>query len=341
MKIFFFTTYFLPSIGGIQQLAAVLCREWTAMGHEVRLATLVPSDDDSMFPYAVIRRPGLSDFAGLLRWCDVHVQANVSLKYAFARLLTPGRMVYQHNGVYRQDDNTLSALDRIKRLLARYTPGIANSHYSAAQLGSKYTLLNAYDDAIFTSTTPWDARETELAFLGRLVSQKGCDVLLRAMGRLRSEGLTPGLTVIGDGEDRTMLEALAATEGLSDQIRFAGTLQGAALAAELNRHRLLVVPSRYEEPFGIVALEGLACGCMPIVSAKGGLVDAIGPHGVTFPNGDDAALARAIAACLAAPAETQARMASVEDHLRPFTAGAVARRYIEIFSEITAGDAPS
>jgi glycosyltransferase involved in cell wall biosynthesis len=59
----------------------------------------------------------------------------------------------------------------------------------------------------------------------------------------------------------------------------------------MNRHRILVVPSIWEEPFGIVALEGIASGCLAIGSEGGGLADAIGACGMTFPNGDSTALA--------------------------------------------------
>lgn len=333
MKIFFFSTVFAPRVGGIQKMAENLCREFVALGHDVRLATLTPGGEDRTFPYTVIRQPNLPTFMRLLRWCDVHVQANVSLKHLYGRALAPRRFIYRHGNAYQRDDGTLSLLDIAKRFVARTTPGIANSHYTARKLGCGHTVLNAYDDAVFVNKTSWEQRDADLAFLGRLVSQKGGDVLIRALGRLRREGLAPNLTMIGDGADRSMLEALAVKEGVANQVRFAGTLQGSALAGMLNRHRFLAVPSSYEEPFGIVALEGLACGCVPIVSERGGLVDAIGGHGFTFPNGDEVALAQVIATALHAPAAAHARLIGVEKHLQASTARAVAERYIEIFRD--------
>jgi glycosyltransferase involved in cell wall biosynthesis len=264
------------------------------------------------------------------------MQANVSLKYGSARLLCRRSFVYSHQNVYQRDDGTLGLRDRAKRFVARHTPGIANSRYTAGKLGCTHVVFNAYDNATFRDVMPWEARDRDLVFLGRLVSQKGCPTLLRALGRLRRQGLTPRLTVIGDGPDRQMLAALAAREGIGEQVRFEGTLQGPALAAALNRHRVLVVPSSYEEPFGIVALEGLACGCLPVVSARGGIVDAIGPHGFTFPNGDEGALADTLAAILADPDTAQARLAGKDAHLTAFTARTVATRYIGVFEELLA-----
>jgi glycosyltransferase involved in cell wall biosynthesis len=336
VKVFFFATVFAPSVGGIERIAELLCTEFAALGHEVRLATLTVGSDSSGWPFEVVRRPGARGFLALLRWCDIHIQANVSLRYLLPRLMRPRSFLYGHHNVYQRDDGTLGLRDRAKRFVARHTPGIANSRYTAGKLGCGHVVFNAYDDAIFRDVVNWSARDRDLAFLGRLVSQKGCPTLLGALGRLQRQGLSPNLTVIGDGPDRAMLAALAEREGVAEQVRFEGILQGPALAAALNGHRILVVPSNCEETFGIVALEGLACGCLPVVSARGGIVDAIGPHGFTFPNGDEGALADTLAAILADPDTARARLASKDAHLAAFSARAVATRYIGVFEELLA-----
>jgi len=215
------------------------------------------------------------------------------------------------------------------------THGIANSHYTARRTGARHVVLNAYDEIVFREVRPWKEREKELVFLGRLVSQKGCDILLKAMGRLNKRGLTPQLTIIGDGPERNNLESLSESLGLSHQVSFAGQAQGENLAAILNEHQMIVVPSSYEEAFGIVALEGMACGCVPIVSERGGLVDAIAGHGFAFPNGDDEALAEVLARALEAPEEAWARLEGVERQLKRCTARNVAKQYIKIFREKT------
>lgn len=334
MRIFFFTTVFAPSVGGVERMTEMLCGEFTALGHEVLLATLTPGE--SNFPYPVIRRPRLLDFLRLLRWCDIHVQANVSLKYAWAGILAPRRLVYQHHCAYRRDDGTLSVLGRAKVTLATLSHGISNSEYTADRIGCDEAILNSYEDAVFRVSRPWFERASDFVFLGRLVSQKGCDTLIRALARLRGQGLTPSLTIIGDGPDRPMLDALSKREGLVGQVRFAGVLKGHSLAEVLNQHRVIIVPSRCEEPFGIVALEGLACGCVPVVSARGGLVDAISGHGFTFPNGDDAALADTLAGILADPAAAHARLAGADAHLSRCTSQAVAMRYLDVFEGVLA-----
>ncbi|MCJ2544005.1 glycosyltransferase family 4 protein [Thermostichus vulcanus] len=331
MKIFFFTTVFAPSIGGIERMAEMLCAEFVAMGHEVQLATLTPGN--GRFPYPVIRRPKFTQFLSLLHWCDIHIQANVSLKYAWPLLVVPKKVVYRYANAYQRDDGSRSLIDFAKVALAARACGIANSHYTAARTGATHVVLNAYDDSTFRITTPWQERKRDLVFLGRLVSQKGCDTLLQALAHLRGQGLFPTLTVIGDGPDRPMLETMSAELNLDRQIHFTGTMQGQPLADLLNCHRFMVVPSRYEEPFGIVALEGLACGCVPIVSERGGLVDAISGHGFTFPNGDPIALAKVLTECLHRPEEAQQRLVGAESHLARCRARSVAEQYINIFRQ--------
>jgi glycosyltransferase involved in cell wall biosynthesis len=173
---------------------------------------------------------------------------------------------------------------------------------------------NAYRDDVFFPD-PATPRDRELLFVGRLVSDKGADLLLRAMARLADATLFPGLTVVGDGPERQPLARLAAELGIAERVRFAGMLRDGELAEAYRHHLLLVVPSRYEEPFGVVALEGIACGCAVVGSAGGGLPRAIGPCGLTFPNGDVIGLAAAIRRLLERPAEIERLLASAPGHL--------------------------
>jgi glycosyltransferase involved in cell wall biosynthesis len=221
----------------------------------------------------------------------------------------------------------------LKRLILRFGRNIAISEAIARHIGAKSVQIgNPYDQETFR-VLPDSRRDLALVFLGRLVSDKGADVLLRALGRLRKMGLAPPLTIIGNGPEEAALRALAAELGLETQVNFADALTGEPLAAMLNRHKILVVPSRWQEPFGIVALEGVACGCVVIGSEQGGLPSAIGPCGSTVPNGDDAALADAIGRLLGdEPLQAEYRAAAA-GHLARHTAPAVAAAYLEVFAQ--------
>jgi glycosyltransferase involved in cell wall biosynthesis len=91
------------------------------------------------------------------------------------------------------------------------------------------------------------------------------------------------------------------------------------------------MPSRYREPYGIVALEAAACGCVVVGSGEGGLAEAIGPCGLTFQNGDVAGLAAALKRALDDAALRERCRAAAPAHLADRTAGAMLARYERVF----------
>jgi glycosyltransferase involved in cell wall biosynthesis len=99
----------------------------------------------------------------------------------------------------------------------------------------------------------------------------------------------------------------------------------------LNRHRILVAPSRYQEPFGLVALEGVACGCVAVGSSGADLPEAIGhPCGLTFPNGDVEAMTGCLERALLDPDLRAELRAQAADHLRRHRPEVVAKEYLDV-----------
>jgi glycosyltransferase involved in cell wall biosynthesis len=170
-----------------------------------------------------------------------------------------------------------------------------------------------------------------LIFAGRLVSDKGADDALRALAILHTRGLRPTLSIVGEGPERPFLHGLARQLGIEGQVIFHGAKKPAELATLFNGHKIIVVPSRWEEPFGIVALEGIACGCVAVASRGGGLPEAVGPCGVTFPNGDSRALAGCLQSLILDPTGLKPYRSFAQAHLANFTPSVVARRYIGEF----------
>jgi glycosyltransferase involved in cell wall biosynthesis len=191
---------------------------------------------------------------------------------------------------------------------------------------------NPYRDQLFRQLPGID-RTGELIFVGRLVSDKGIDILLEAMALLAHEGLVPSLTVVGDGPERPRLEEQARRLDILEQITFLGTRTSEELVELLNRHRILVVPSRYNEPFGIVALEGIACGCVVVGSSGGGLKEAIGPCGRTFRNGDTADLTRVLGDLLRHPEHDSDYRRQAQEHLALHRTERVIATYSQVLTE--------
>jgi glycogen(starch) synthase len=328
MRILIHAYAFLPLLGGIETSTETLARGFVDLGHEVRVATPTLNSAPDDFPFAVYRRPSAATLLRLVNWAEVVLHNNISLRAAWPLLICPRRWVVAHQTGLRRIGGGLSLADRAKRMALRFATSIAISDAVAADLpGVAAVIPNPYRDHLFRNMHP-APRPYDLAFLGRLVSDKGCALLLDAMARLARDDLRPRLLVIGDGPEAPALRAQATSLGLDPQIEFAGPLVGEALVRRLNEARILVVPSLWAEPFGIVALEGIACGLAVVGSSGGGLPQAIGPCGLTFPNGNAEALAARLAELLRAPGRIAELLAGAPAHLLRHGSHAAAKAYL-------------
>ncbi|MFN8073956.1 MAG: glycosyltransferase [Kineosporiaceae bacterium] len=172
-------------------------------------------------------------------------------------------------------------------------------------------------------------RSVVIGGLGRLVHQKGFDVLLRALPAVLAVHDVE-VVIAGEGELRAELEAAAA--GLP--VRLPGAVKGArAVADHLRGLDLFVMPSRYE---GLpnALLEAQACGVPAVACAGAGIAEAVGPDVPLVPVEDPAALAAALIAAIddlqAASPRTPPPVQSFRDvaaaHLAVFESAVVRRR---------------
>ena len=299
----------------------------------VKLVSQTPSADSKFFPFEIIRQPQPQQLLNLTRWCDVYFQPSISLKGIWPLLISPKPWVVSHNNWYTRSDGSLGWQDYLKHFLIRFATGISVSQAIADRISVPSTVIpNPYREDIFYEM-PEIARDRELVFLGRLVSDKGVDSLLKALAAIKRRGLTPKLTIIGSGPEEVKLRQQVKQLDIIDQVEFVGMKVEQELARLLNAHQILVVPSRWQEPFGIVALEGIACGCVVIGSEGGGLKDAIGPCGVTFPNGDVKVLAQTLFNLLIEPNKLSIYKAKAASHLSRHQQVEIAKAYLQVFEE--------
>lgn len=337
MKIVHYSPAFLPQIGGLELNVANIAAQIHSAGHEVTVITRTRSPEPDAFPFHVVRCPSAREFLHWVRWCDVFFQANVSLRGLWPLLLVRRPWVVSHHSWYCRTDGRIAWQDHLKRWLLRFAAAsIAVSQAVADDLAVRSVVIpNPYRDGLFR-LLPGIERTGDLLFVGRLVSDKGVDLLLDALGILDAEGLTPRLIVVGEGPERPLLAERARRLGIAERIDFLGPRTGEELVEILNRHRILVVPSRYNEPFGIVALEGIACGCVVVGSEGGGLPEAIGPCGLTFRNGDTADLARVLAPLLRDPGAGRDLLAGAPGHLAAHSGARIGREYVRVLEEVVA-----
>jgi glycogen(starch) synthase len=334
VKILIYSTVFYPSFGGIETVVSILANEFLKQGHEVKLVTQIPATNSNLFPFEVIRKPSWQQLIELTKWCNIYFQACVSLKGLWPLLIIRRPWVVTHQTWYCRVDGRLGLQDYLKQFLANFATNIPASFALAEHLKKPSTVIpNPYREDIFYEM-PEIPRNQELIFLGRLVSDKGADLLLEALGNLKKQGLTPVLTIIGSGPEEPQLRQQVRQLDLVKQVNFVGAKVEKELTQLLNAHQILLIPSRWQEPFGIVALEGIACGCVVIGSEGGGLKEAIGPCGMTFPNGDVEALTKIILYLLTSPDKMSAYREKAELHLSHHKQATVAAAYLQVMEKI-------
>jgi glycosyltransferase involved in cell wall biosynthesis len=155
---------------------------------------------------------------------------------------------------------------------------------------------------------------------------KGVDVAIRALTHLPKDST---LTICGDGNERSQLETLAETLGVRERTTFCGWVNHEQLAAIARNASVQLVPSRYE-PFGIVALEGIASGCSIVASNTGGLPEAVGPCGILVEQDDPRALAAGVREAIQNRSKL---LAEREQHLSSFHIDKIAKQYLSVFRD--------
>ena len=151
---------------------------------------------------------------------------------------------------------------------------------------------------------PLPFEEPVLLCLGRVVEDKGFDVAVDAFARLADRFPAARLVIAGDGPARPALEQQAATLGIAQRVQFTGWIAPEQTPAIINTATLVLMPSRWREAFGKVALEA-AQMARPVVAARvGGLPEIVvhGQTGMLFEREDSRSLAQAVAFLLDRPA---------------------------------------
>jgi glycosyltransferase involved in cell wall biosynthesis len=148
-------------------------------------------------------------------------------------------------------------------------------------------------------------------YVGRFDRRKGIETLVRAIAKSRWQGngdlrlmiaggYRPGQS---DGMECDRIKAIVQELGLNEIVTFPGRLTDAELPSYYAAANVCVVPSHYE-PFGLVAIEAMACGTPVVASKVGGLQFTVVPEvtGLLVPPQDEAAFAQAIDRILSNPA---------------------------------------
>jgi glycogen(starch) synthase len=330
LNVLIYSRVFWPSIGGLETMMEILAEEFTAAGHQVKIATQVASEVERSHDYEVVRLPTLRSCVKLLRWSDVCLCANVSLRGLVPMMIAGTPFVISHHGTYSSPGGFSGIVTEVKKNVTRFSKNICVSQAVQGCIpGRSIVIPNTYRTEIFKDYDDV-IRDLDIVFVGRLVSEKGVPDLIDALAQLSRVGLRPRLSIVGDGPERSAIISRVEALGLGPQVTFTGTKRGSELARFAARHRVMAVPSRCAEGFGLVALEGIACGCVVVGTSLGGLPEAIGPCGVTVPNTDTAAMALALRALLEDDNLRAGYRSRAPIHLARHSRANVARSYLQV-----------
>ncbi|MDR6537502.1 glycosyltransferase family 4 protein [Variovorax soli] len=369
MKVLLYSHVFHPSVGGVETVSRALVEGFVARGVDCKVVTQTAAKEAEAFPFEVIRQPSGRRVRELLRWADVVLFNGASLALQPWVLLSRKPFVWVHVGYQaacidgagwvdgkpsplapfpsflfhaRRSGYANGVKEGMKLLLRRgvakfgVTRNVAITEWmnQALPLPRQVQIYNPFPIERFRAADR-ENTEYEFFYMGRLVQEKGVDVLIRAFAKLlqRHPG-RPRLLLIGDGGARPELERLVAALGVAHAVRFVGAQSGEGLVDWVAKGLIGVIPSVWYEPMGGVAIELLAAGKSLIVSAQGGLAECVGDAGLTFPNGDDEALAAQMQRLLDDPALRATQAEKARERAGSFMPGRFVGQYIEMLEGI-------
>jgi glycogen(starch) synthase len=333
MRVLFWTDWFLPSIGGVEVFSARLLPALARRGHEITVVaghhrSGLPDEMD--FDGVTVRR---FPFHQVLAANDVDRMSEILLRISrlkgaldpdLIHLNTLGPSVLYHLHTSRRGS--------VPVLLTMHSPvmeGAArpdtlsgqalrsavwvncNSHAvhvdlcrRVPELSDRSSVTYYGMDAPALQPAPRPQHNPRVLGFGRLVPEKGFDLAIRAFEAVVRSFPRARLVIAGEGSERSALERLVAACGLSAVVDLVGPVLPDAVPGLINTASLVVVPSRWDEPFGLVALEA-ALMARPVVAARaGGLAEVVehGTTGLLVDKENSLALANAVIHLLSDPA---------------------------------------
>lgn len=314
--------------GGLAAIARLTAREFGREGCDVVVLTRIDDGKFSASNVRVVARPSVwRTFITILN-ADYVICEGAAIRLCWPLLLVWKKSIVVKHGVRVAN----SMHDFFEKILSLHCHWAAVSRFVADKERIPTVVVpNALDPTIFYRGN--GVRPYDLIYVGSLTKEKGIFLLAKAVVNVLESGVRINrVTFVGEGADRADL-----VRGLSDidrygcSVAFTGNLPQPQVADLMRQHRVSVAPTIIPEAFGLVAIEGLACGCRVIVSDSGGLPEAVGKCGVVFPREDVAALADCIRKELIGGRE--ASLDVLQKHLDQYLPDRLVRVYMGVMDD--------
>ncbi|HEY9897701.1 MAG TPA: glycosyltransferase family 4 protein [Pantanalinema sp.] len=205
---------------------------------------------------------------------------------------------------------------------------VSISRAQAARLEALNYVGTVHNGIDLGAARPTARKENYLLFLGRLCEAKGTHT---AIALAKTLGIPLVLAGKVDPADRAYFEAEVAPHLGDPLISFVGEVHGPAKWDLLSRARCLVFPIQWEEPFGLVMIEAMACGTPVVATRRGSVSEVVRPMVSGWIADDLAGLAEGVARAGRIPAERCRRW--VEEN---FSARAMVEGYLAVYARVLA-----
>jgi glycosyltransferase involved in cell wall biosynthesis len=369
MKILYWTSLFVPDLGGIQVLAANSLPRLAERGYEI----LVIASHGRM------EQPDVADFRGipvrrfhfwsalmskdLPRISEIKSQI-LELKEAFrpevihinfsgytaffqvatAKQLPIPTVLALHGGVAGSKVESGTTLEKLFNLVDWVTAisdwTLANAREVVPGIIQRSSVIRGCPADWPLGTEPSSLGGPCVLGIGRLQREKGFDLLIEAFGMIVGQFPQLSLRIIGDGPERPALERQASQLGLQGRVEFPGSMPNGELPRYISQASLVAVPSRYVEPFGLVAVEAARMGKAVVAANTGGLAEIVvnNETGLLVEPDNARALAEAIAALLSKPEEAERMgLAGRARAEKEFSLNRYVAAYDKLYQQLAAG----
>lgn len=176
-----------------------------------------------------------------------------------------------------------------------------------------------------------------VAYAGRLVSEKGVDILLKAFATVRVHCPNARLLIAGQGQEAAALRRLASQLGIADSVQWLGHISRSELENSFDQAWVQVIPSLWAEPFGNVTTEAMMRGTAVVASAIGAQPEIIvdGETGFLVSPGDVSALSKSLVQLLS-DKDLAEKMGALGRHraLQEFSDSSRTSAFVKLYKEV-------
>jgi glycosyltransferase involved in cell wall biosynthesis len=327
--------------GGTERVVYALTQELVAMGHDV---TLFASGDsvtaaklEAILPQALRLDPTVKDpIASYIRMMEIvyrrahefdvlHFHVDYFPSSLFSRQPTPFLTTLHGRLDVAEFVETYNLFPDVPMVSISN-----NQRLPVPDLNWAATVLHGIPEQLLT---PQPVKQEYLAFLGRISPEKGIEAAIRIAGRV---GIKLKVAAKVDNADRAYFEG--SVEPLlraNPNVEFIGEINDAQKPAFLSGAHALLFPIDWPEPFGLVMIESMACGC-PVIAMRRGSVPEVMDDGVTgfIVNSED----EAVAALARLPEITRAGVRARFE--QRWTSRRMAQDYVEVYQRLARAAKP-